>query len=342
MEQIGFAIIGAGLWGRAHAEVYSTHPSSRLVAICDTDRERAQRTADEFGVGRVYTDYGEMLEDGDVHAVAITTPDFAHARPVVATAAAGKSFIVEKPLATTEDDLRMIEQALASTNVQMMVDYHNRWNPPIAVLKDRIMNGELGEIVSGYFRLNDVIRVPLEMLGWASQSSILWFLGTHAVDTLRFLFDDEVTRVYSVSREGVLKARGVDVPDAYQTILEFSKGAVATLENNWIVPDSHPFINDFKLNVLGTKGMVNVDLSSNNLIELFSESGADHPDVLIKPTVFGRKAGFAYESIRDFVDSLAQGRAPRVGLQDGLRVSRVILAIMESARTRTPVAVRYE
>ena len=342
MPQVGFGIIGAGLWGHAHADVYSGHRESSLVAICDTDRSKAEKMAGEFGVEKVYTDYNEMLEDDEVEAVAITTPDFAHAGPVCAAAEAGKHFIVEKPLATTDEDLLRIEKALEGSTRHMMVDYHNRWNPPIAVLKNSVDAGEFGEIVSGYFRLNDVIRVPLQMLSWASQSSILWFLGTHAVDTFRFLLEDEVKRVYSVSREVVLAEKGLDVSDGFQTILEFSRGAVATIENNWIVPDTHPFINDFKLNLLGSKSMVNVDLSSNNLIERFTPSDCDHPDVLIQPTIFGKKAGFSYESIRDFVDCLVDDRKPRVGLTDGVRVSRVILAIMESARTRTPVDVEYE
>ena len=46
-----------------------------------------------------------------------------------------------------------------------------------------------------YYRLNDAIEVPLRMLSWAAQSSVLWFLGSHAVDTLRWFTGSEVVRV---------------------------------------------------------------------------------------------------------------------------------------------------
>ena len=48
MKKIGFGIIGAGLWGRAHAEVYATHPMAALTAVCDTDLERARAADSQF------------------------------------------------------------------------------------------------------------------------------------------------------------------------------------------------------------------------------------------------------------------------------------------------------
>jgi predicted dehydrogenase len=111
-----------------------------------------------------------------------------------------------------------------------MVDLHNRWNPPFVSVKDSISAGELGEIQSGYFRLNDTKWVATDLLPWSSQSSILWFLGSHSLDTLRWLFNDDVKRVYSVSRSGVLKELGVDTTDMYLTTLEFYNGGIAQME----------------------------------------------------------------------------------------------------------------
>ena len=139
-------------------------------------------------------------------------------------------------------------------------------------------------------------------------------------------------RVYSVSRSGVLRAQGVDVPDIYQTILEFGNGAIATMENHWIMPDSSPQLNDFKVNILGSKGMFNMDLTHNQLIERYLANVSDRPDVLDGPLIRGKHVGFVHESIKHFVDCVADGKQPEVTLQDGVRVSKVILAIMESAK----------
>ena len=340
-RRIRFGVIGAGLWGEAHAEVYSTHPLARLAAVCDMDGAKAKRLAEKYGAPKVYTDYREMVADPGIDAVAVATPDFAHRDPVVAAARAGKHVHCEKPLATTREDAEAIAEAVRSSGIRYMVDFHARWNPPFAIARRDIEEGRLGKIMSAYFRLNDTISVPMSMLSWSGKSSILWFLGSHAVDTLRYLFGDEVERVYSVSRAEVLRGKGFDIPDLYQTILEFRSGIVATVENNWIVPNTNPAVNDFKVNITGSKGMVNMDLTNNQLFERYFETASDHPDCIVKPLVYDRHEGFAFNSIRDFVECLALGKPVKAGLDDGLAVTSVILAIMESAATRSPVTVRY-
>ena len=339
--KVRFGVIGAGLWGEVHAEIYSRHPYAELAAVCDGDEARARRVAAAYGAARVYTDFRELVKDPAVDAVAVVTPDFAHREPIVAAAQAGKHVITEKPLATTQEDAEAIAAAVRAAGITLMVDFHARWNPPLAIARRNIEEGTLGRILSAYFRLNDTIYVPTRMLSWAARSSILWFLGSHTVDALRFLLADEVERVYSVSRAGVLRERGIDVPDLYQSILEFRCGVVATIENNWVIPNSHPSVNDIKVNILGSKGMINMDLTNNQLIERFLESSNDHPDCIVKPQVRDKHVGFAYESIRDFVECLAIGKPVEVGLEDGLRVTRVVLAIMESAEARRPVRVTY-
>jgi predicted dehydrogenase len=291
MEKVRFGLIGTGTWGNVHAETYSTYYWASLAAVCDLDESRARNAADRWGALKVYTDYREMLRDPDIDAVAVATPDFAHREPIVAAARAGKHIIVEKPLATTCQDLDQIAEAVTRAGVKFMVDFHNRWSPPLVVARNDIENGAIGEIVSAYLRLNNTLYVPLKMLSWSTKSSILWFLGSHTVDALRFLLRDEVARVYSVSRSGVLRGKGVDVPDLYQTILEFDGGPVATIENHWIMPDTSPSYNDFKVSVVGSKGMFNMDLTHNQLIERYVEGRSDHPDVLGAPLVRGRHLG---------------------------------------------------
>ena len=110
------------------------------------------------------------------------------------------------------------------------------------------------------------------------------------------IFNDEVKRVYAVSNSGVLKEKGLDTTDVYQSILEFNNGGIATMENSWITPDSYPCVNDIKFNITGTKGMVNLDLSNNQMIERFTETKNDRPDVLVNHFVHGKAKGFAYES----------------------------------------------
>ena len=338
MANVGMAVVGCGTWGTHHAQTYAQYPYSDLIAVCDINEEQARRTGQHFGVDH-YTDYEEMLKDDSIHAVAVVTPDFAHADPVVAAAQAGKHIICEKPLCTTREDAIRMMEAVKANNVQIMVDYHNRWNPPVCKIKEDIEAGKIGKVMSAYMRLNDTMWVATDYISWAAKSSILWFLGSHTVDVLCWLFDDKVRRVFSVSRSGVLQAKGIDVVDLYQSTLEFAGGGVAQIENNWIVPNTNPHVNDYKLNIIGEKGMFNMDFSHNQLIERFLEDEASHPDVLVRPTVQGKPTGLAFESMRDFVDRVYSGEEMKVSLESAVHVTCVILAILESAQTREPVLV---
>ena len=155
-KYVKMAIIGAGTWGMNHARIYNAHPFAQTVAICDANRQRAQAAAQELGIPQVYEDYREMLEKSGCDAVAIVTPDHLHAEIGVACAEAKKAILIEKPLATTAEDIARMVDAIEKNQVRAMVDFHNRWSPPFHEAYLAARSGELGELYSGYFRLNDI------------------------------------------------------------------------------------------------------------------------------------------------------------------------------------------
>ena len=335
------AIVGAGVWGETHAGIFEEHPGVENVAVCDLDESRASSVAKKYGIKGIYTNYKEMLKDCACDAVSIVTPDHLHADIAIACAEAGKDMLIEKPVATTRDDVHRIVEAANKHKVRVMVDLHNRWNPPFVAAKQAIDAGELGELQTGYIRLNDIKWVATDMLSWTAQSSILWFLGSHSLDTLRWLFDDDVKRVYSVSRRGVMDSLGVPAEDTYMTTLEFRNGYIAQMENAWISPNGNPNLNDFKFNILGSRGMVSIDASNHNLIQKYTDEKTTVPDILVRNTVHGRVKGFAYESIRDFADKIISGKDFIVSMEDAAKTSLAILSIMKSAETAMPVDVEY-
>ena len=339
--KIKIGIVGAGVWGETHASIYHEHPSAQLVAICDTSIEKAQKIASKYNISQVYSDYHEMAEKCDCDAVAVVTPDFLHADISVAFAERKKHLLIEKPIATNKKDIYTIMDAVNKNGVRAMVDLHNRWNAPFNKAKQEIENGSLGDPYTAYIRLNDIKWVATDLLSWSADSSILWFLGSHSVDTLRWLFDDEVKRVYSVKRKGILQKQGIDTDDIFQTTLEFTKGGIAQMENGWITPNGNTNINDFKFNLLGTKGMINIDASSHNLIQLTTEEKTITPDILVTNFIFDKCKGLSYESIRDFIDRLVDDKPFRVSMEDAKNTSLTILAIKESAQTTLPVEVDY-
>ena len=78
------------------------------VAICDLNQERANRFAAENHIPQVYYDHREMLSKSGCDAVSIVTPDFLHTQIAVDAANAGKHMLIEKPLATTKEDVLTI------------------------------------------------------------------------------------------------------------------------------------------------------------------------------------------------------------------------------------------
>jgi predicted dehydrogenase len=339
--KLKMAIVGAGIWGENHAKIYQAHPFCQVAAVCDRDRGKAEALAAKIGIDRYYDDYREMFKTSGCDAAAIVTPDFAHAEAAICAAEHKKHILVEKPLATTRDEVFAMREAFAKNGVRVMVDLHNRWSPPFNVAHQSLERGELGKPYSAYMRLNDIKWVATDMLPWAASSSILWFLGSHSVDTLRWFFSDEVARVYAVSRKGLLASLGVDTVDTYLTTLEFKNGGIAQMENGWITPNANPCVNDIKFNILGDRGMISLDLSSHNLIQKYTDEKVQVPDVLVQHSIFGYPRGFAFESIRSFVDCILSGEEFRVSVEDAANTSLVILSIMESARTGQPLEVAY-
>jgi predicted dehydrogenase len=338
MERVGFGVIGTGLFGENHALVYSRLPGVELVTVCDQNEARAKEIAERYGARSYVTDYQQLLADPDIKAVSIATPDFAHAEIAMTAAQAGKHILCEKPLATTVDEAQAIVDAAAKAGVKLMVDFHNRANPPFVAAREQVQSGALGTPAYGYARLSNTTFVPLEMLTWANRSSALWFLGSHAVDIMRFILDDTVVRVQAVSRSGILQKLGVDTPDFHVAIAEFKRGAVVTFENAWILPRSQPMVYDFKVELLGSEGAVYIDSSHHGALELHTDGKLSYGDILgTTPTSDLRIGGFVLEAIARFVDAVLYDRPVLATGEDGLEATRIVTAIQQSAESGQPV-----
>ncbi|MHC4563173.1 MAG: Gfo/Idh/MocA family protein [Planctomycetota bacterium] len=346
MKQVRVGVIGAGNWGTAHIRAYSQHASAELAAICDIDEGRARQVAEQWGVAGVYASADEMLAGEELDAVSVTTPDAAHADIVIACAEAGKHILCEKPLATTVDQCQAMIAAARGADVHLMVDWHNRWNPPFHEAWKTIKAGELGDVRYVYYRLNDAIYVPTKMLPWAGESSVMLFLGSHALDTVCWLMPGQPTRVSCRRQEGVLKSMGINTADMYVTVVDFDDGAAAVIENSWILPQSSPALIDHRAEIIGTQGAIYLDPQHCAPIAKYTEHtpagfpNASLPDMFVTPEVHGRQVGFAVESIYHFIECVRDGKQPLTSGEDGLLNTRLILAAEASAdELGSPVAI---
>ena len=340
MKKFNVGIVGAGLWGANHARVFSVLPHTQVVAVCDLSAERAEAMRAKTGAEAAYSRFEDLIKHDGLDVVSVATPDFAHTPVILAALAADKHVLTEKPLATTLDEANAVVAAADKSKGKLMIDFHNRVNPAIVQLRDAVSSGEVGRPVHGSSRLSNTTFVPLEMLSWASKSSALWFLGSHVVDAWRFVLSDEVTRVYAVSREGTLASRGVATKDVHISVLEFAKGAVVTMENSWLLSPDNPMVFDFKLDLVGDKGQIQLDPSHNGAVRRMTGKGMRYSDLLgVAPTGETRIGGFVLELIARFVDAIAQDAPLLADVRDGLANTRALAAIEQSAASGQPVVL---
>jgi len=341
---IKLAVVGVGIWGTMHVRAYKQHTDAEVVAICDLDATRAHAVANAYGIPNTFTDIDALLNE-DLDGISIATPDAAHTEIVLKAAAKGLHILVEKPLATTIEECERMVAAAEQAGVILMVDWHNRWNPPYVYARDAIRAGELGDVRYIYYRLSDTIYVPTKMLPWAGKSSVMWFLGSHALDTVCWLMGSPPVRIYCQKRAGVLTGMGIDTADYYVTLVDFENGAMAVIENNWIIPQTAPSLIDHQCEIIGAEGVAYLDLTHNRSYVKYTAGTKDgfpdaaFPDMTITPHIHGKQMGFAVESLYHFVDCVRDGRTPLATGRDGLLNTRLILAAEASARTGVPIDI---
>lgn len=334
-----FGVIGAGTFGSRHIQAFDRHPDAELVGVLDLNRELAETAVATFSSTPVpvYTDIAEFLAIDGLEAVSVATPDHLHTAPSVAVAEAGKHLLVEKPLATTVEEARKIVDAARAGGGILMVDFHNRVNPPFVAARDAVRDGQVGQVKYVYGRLSNTVTIA-STIKWASSSSSLWFLSSHLVDIAQWVVGERIVSVTARQSRGVLESRGISTPDLFIVMAEFESGALAVFEHAWILPAGSPTNTDFKFEVLGSEGAVYVDSTHNRTFEYHGAESTSFPSVLAMPHS-PRLTGFVLDAIAQFVDAVhGRGEVLATG-EEGLQVTAVLCAILESIESGAPAKV---
>ena len=136
MDRVRLAVVGCGNICQLNVPGYLEHPRCDVVALCDTDKARAEARARQWGITpRIYTDYTELLGDPEVDAVELLTPTYLHADQIVAALAAGKHISCQKPIAVGVAEARTI----------FRVTENFLYYPPIVKAKALLDAGAIGE-----------------------------------------------------------------------------------------------------------------------------------------------------------------------------------------------------
>jgi predicted dehydrogenase len=255
-------VVGGGLYGsRILRAFYSCHKAGTIVlsAIADINPEVIKDAADTYGISG-YLDYKEMVEKENLDAVAIVTPDFLHEEIAVYCAERKLHIMVQKPLDTTVEGAQRIVEAAEKNGVLLFVDFHKRFDPSLILLRNKIRNGLLGEILYGYSHIEDIIVYPsFHFKKWAHKSSPVWFIGIHMIDVFNWALGVAPVKVSAIGAKKKLKQMGVDTYDFIQSKLIYANGSVITLDAGWVLPNSFLSGVNQGVRMVGTEGIMEID-----------------------------------------------------------------------------------
>jgi len=326
---VGACIIGSGTYAQVHARALKGDPRVNLKWVWSPNPANRQRFAQRFGTS-AGDDWRRCIEDRDVRAVHVVTPDFAHTEYVVAALEAGKHVIVEKPMATSSEECLRMLRARDRSGARLMVNFHNRWYPAFRKAAEVVASGQIGRPVLARFVLSDTLTWTQTSMRWADRSGPEWFLMPHIADLACWILDDAPSLVFSLAREGLLASKGLATRDLVSAMLRMRGGAVVHLESSWILPGGwrNP-INEMSVSVQGESGRVDVNADYENVSVVTDRF----------QTPFTLLALTEEPPIRDFITCIVEDRPVPVTGEDGLRATRLIEAVVQSYTEGRPVAL---
>jgi len=224
---IGIAVIGAGYWGPNLVRNAQQTPGLHLEYLCDLDEARATKVLGEYSTVRVSGSLDEVLADPAVSAVAIATPAGTHYQVAMAALEAGRHVLVEKPLAPTYEEGRLLVEAAESHQRVLMLDHTYVYTPPVRHIRELLRGGELGDL-----QWLDSVRINLGLI--QPDVDVLWDLAPHDLSIFDAILPDDVHPV-SVAAHGSDPVGAGHACVAHLTI-RLSNGALAHVHVNWLSP----------------------------------------------------------------------------------------------------------
>ncbi|HEX9919330.1 MAG TPA: Gfo/Idh/MocA family oxidoreductase [Pyrinomonadaceae bacterium] len=198
---IGVGIIGAGFARSTQMPAFRACAGARLAAVASARRESAERAAREFDIPVVGGDWREVIERADVDLVCITTPPVFHREMTLAALDAGKAVLCEKPTAMSAAESDEMRRRARASGLLALVDHELRFVPARRRARELVAAGEIGRVrhAAVTFRADSRAGRGRAWDWWsdaAAGGGALGAIGSHAVDSLRWLAGAEVSEVF--------------------------------------------------------------------------------------------------------------------------------------------------
>ncbi len=311
----------------SYAAALRQNPDAVLTGIADPDPARGQAMAAEFGTA--YFPSEAALLEQRLDGVIVASENIHHRRLTALAAGAGVGAVLcEKPLATTLADARAMIAACAAAGTRLATAFPCRYSPAFRQMKALVEAGALGEVLA--LRGTNHGKMPG---GWFTDRALsgggaVLDHTVHVADLNFVLLGREAAEVYAEIGSGFHHQAWDDT--GFLTI-GYSGGVFATLDTSWSRPPSYPTWGDVTLQVVGTEGVITLDMFAQNLVQ------------------YGGAGGVSWEHwggsldaglIADFLRLTRGGAAPDLATgEDGLRALAVAEAAYRSAASGEPAAV---
>lgn len=332
MTRVG--VVGLGMMGLTHLNVYRSLPNATIAAICDADADRLSGKVHAMGnvegqaqasvatlppEVRRCSDINDVIGADDIDLVDICLPTHLHLRFGLEVLQAGQHLMMEKPLARTAADAAKLAEAAASAKGSSFVGHCMRFWPGWDWLKEAVHDDRYGKVYSATFRR--VVNHPGagfyengDLCGGAALD-----LHIHDTDFIQYLFG----MPKAVTSFGYSKI--TNQPDHIITRYEYDNVPLVVAEGSWAMTDGFTFNMSYTLNF--ENATVDFDLSNEKPLTI-CEKGKDpvHPEL-------DPKMGYDFE-IEYFLKCIEEGKKPDVvTIQDGMNTVRIVEAETESVNS---------
>ena len=306
-DKVKVAVVGVGHLGKYHARIYSGMPGVELVAVMDIDPVRSRMAAEECGT-QALTAIANLPHEIDAVSVAVPTRD--HLSVARSFLARGVHALIEKPLASNEEEAQEIIDLAHGNGVILQVGHLEQFNPGVVRLKELAKTPRFIEA----HRLGQFSKRSIDV-------DVVSDLMIHDIDVILSMIKSEITAIYASGCE-VLTDR-VDIANAR---IEFANKAVANVTASRVSKNAIR-----RIRVFAEAHYYGLDFQSQQIEEIhLGESGSDteFPDLVQNTIEVVPKLPLNAE-LEDFIDCIKTGREPLVSGQDGLMAVRVAAQIQQ-------------
>ena len=332
MKKIKIAVIGTGLVGSFHAETFYRNPYADLIAVCDTDQQKCKSIADRFNC-KAYSEFSDLLNTENLDAVTIATPEQIRVEPAVLAVEKGLKILLEKPLGKNLHEIDNLVNKIKNHDKLISVNFILHEDPRYKIMKERIKNNEIGNIVSCYARRRGN-RFGIEIYApWTD------LLSSTLIHDIQMVMSINKTKPIRVFAESVIReCAKYDSQDAVMALIKFADGSIASFETSWVLPKNQPEPLDPSLQVVGDKGSIIVEGSSMGL-QIQTENMYSRPDVVHWPLIDSKVDGCLKRNLDKFVEDCIFDQEPEVSLSKAHDVEKVVFAMKESLKAEQPIKI---